>query len=201
MGRTSALHRLLLLLSAIIAAYQVVVGVEGLATFTAACYTVAFGVLVIAALLLLVLGLEILDSPVVVIVSTVIPLSLSLGLVSQFLTTVAAAYLIFAVAGFSAVVITRLYFPGRLAVIILAAVHGIAGLVIFLLPLILVIQGETTAGFLLVSLGGALIGLAGLLLAFLKTGRPILPRETILSVLPLILLAMSLAFVTGFALL
>jgi hypothetical protein len=199
LGRISTLDRLILLLTAVSAAYQVVKGIEGLDTFTIACYTVAFGVILIAALLLLILGLDVLDSPLVVIVSTIIPLSLTLGLVSQFLPDYTTLYLVFTFIGFTAVVLTRFFVPGRFAVIVLAAVHGIAGLTIFLLPIVLTLQDKTAAGFLLVSLGGALIGVGGLLLAFLKTGKPILPRETILRVLPGLLLLMTLSFVAGFA--
>jgi len=197
--RISILDRLFLLLTALLAAYQVVKGIEGLDSITLASYTVAFGILLLAALLLMVLGLEILDSPVVVIVSTIIPLSLSLGLISQFVSELAMVYLVFTILGFVAVVITRFFIPGKMAVVVLAIVHGVAGLIIFILPIVLTIQNETEVGFLFVSLGGALIGLGGMLLAFLKTGKPILPRETILSVLPGLLLLMTLSFVVGFA--
>jgi len=197
--RLSILDRLFLLLTALLAAYQVVRGIEGLDSFTIASYTVAFGVLLLAALLLMVLGLEVLDSPVVVIVSTIIPLSLSLGLISQFASEFSMVYLVFAILGFLAIVITRFFISGRIAVVVLAIVHGVAGLVIFILPIVLTIQDETPLGFLFVSLGGALIGLGGMLLAFLKTGKAILPRETILRVLPGLLLVMTLSFVAGFA--
>ncbi len=199
MKRISILDRLFLLLTALLSAYQVVKGIEGLDSITIASYTVAFGVLLLAALLLMVLGLEILDSPVVVIVSTVIPLSLSLGLISQFVSELTTAYLVFTILGFIAVVITRFFISGKFAVVVLAIVHGVAGLIIFILPIVLTIQGETEVGFLFVSLGGALIGLGGMLLGFLKTGKPILPRETILSVLPGLLLLMTASFVAGFA--
>jgi len=193
------LDRLLLLLTALTAAYQVVRGIEGLENFTIISYTVAFGVILIASLLLLVLGLDILDSPSVGMVSTLIPLSLSLGLISQFVSELIWYYLIFSLVGFAAVVVTRIFFPGMIAVVALAIVHGIAGLIIFILPIILTLQEVTPAGFLLVSLGGALIGVGGLLLAFLKTGKPILPREMILRVLPGLLFLMTLFFVAGFA--
>jgi hypothetical protein len=197
--RISILDRLILLLTALFAAYQVVKGIEGLDSFTIISYTIAFGVLLLASLLLLIFGLEILDSPVVVIVSTIIPLSLSLGLISQFVPELATIYLVFTILGFIAVLITRFFLPGKIAVVVLAIVHGVAGLIIFILPIVLTIQGETEAGFLFVSLGGALIGVGGMLLGFLKTGKPILPRETILSVLPGLLLLMTVAFVVGFA--
>ena len=82
--------------------------------------------------------------------------------------------------------------------IVLAVVHGISGMVIFLLPILLSLNGVTEVGFFLVGIGGALIGLGGLLLSFLKTGRPILSRETILTLLPWLFLLMTIAFVAGF---
>lgn len=193
-------NRILLLLTALLAAYQVAIGVDGLDAFAILCYTIAFGVLLIACLLILILGFEILESPLVVIVSTIIPLSLSLGLVWEYLIQFRMLYLLFTILGFLAVVISRSFFPGRSAVISLATVHGISGLVIFLLPIILSLMGYTNPGFALVGIGGALIGIGGLLLSFLRTGRPILSRERILSLLPGLLFAMTITFVIGFAL-
>jgi hypothetical protein len=200
MKTISILDRIPLLLTALLAAYQVVDGVDGLDTFAIICYTIAFGVLLVACLLMIILGFEILDSPLVVIVSTIIPLSLSLGLVWEYLTEFRLLYLTFAILGFLAVIITRKFSPGRAAVLVLAIVHGISGLVIFLLPIQLSMLGHTAPGFALVGVGGALIGIGGLLLSFLKTGRPILSRRMILSMLPGLLLLMSIAFVAGFAL-
>lgn len=162
-------------------------------------YTVAFGVLLVTGLLLIILGLEVLDSPAVVIVSTVIPLSLSLGLVWQHLAGWRLAYLIFVIAGFVAIIITRIAKLGRLSTFVLAVVHGVAGLIIFILPLILSMTAQEKPGFALVGVGGALIGLGGLLLSFLKAGKPILSRGTILNVLPGLLVLTTAAFVIGFA--
>lgn len=192
--------RLFLLLTVLLAAYQVAVGIEGLALLPVVAYTVAFGVLLVACLLLVILGFEALDSPVVVIVSTSIPLSLSLGMIWEFLAPLRIPYLILAVIGFTAVVITRSTpMPGRLPTIVLALVHGVAGMVIFLLPIIIATTGRAKPGFALVGAGGALIGLGGLSLSFLRAGRPILSRETILEVLPGLLFLMTLCFVIGFA--
>jgi hypothetical protein len=200
MKSISPIDRIVLLLTALLAAYQVAVGIEGLDSFAILCYTIAFGVLLVACLLLLILGFEILDSPLVMIVSTIIPLSLSLGLVWEYMVAIRQYYLAFAVLGFLAVIITRQFTPGRPAVIVLAIVHGIAGMLIFLLPIVLSIQGVTNLGFIFVGIGGALIGIGGLLLSFLKTGRPILSRDAILTVLPGLLMLMTFAFVAGFAL-
>ena len=97
-------------------------------------------------------------------------------------------------------VITRtLPMPGKFQIFVIALVHGVAGLTIFLLPSILASNGSMRPGFALVGLGGALIGILGLLLSFLKTGRPIFPRETIHKVLPGLLTLMTACFVAGFA--
>ena len=195
------LDRVLLLLAGLLASYQIAVGIDGLATLPIIAYTIAFGILLVAGLLLIILGFDVLDSPIVVIVSTVIPLSLSLGLVWEHFATYRSLYLIFVVVGFLTVLTTRLLpLHNRLPVLVLAVVHGIAGLTIFLLPIVFSIAGQARPGFSLVGVGGALIGVGGLLLALLKAGRPLLSRETILKVLPGLLLLMTLAFVAGFAL-
>ncbi len=199
MKKISPLDRILLLITGLLAAYQIVVGLEGLGTLATWCYTIAFGVLLVAGLLMIIMGFEVLDSPLVVIVATIIPLSLSAGLVAEYLPAYSAAYLAFAVIGFLAVAITRFATPGRLATISLAVVHGIAGLLIFILPLVLSLSGAAPGGFALVGVGGALIGVGGLLLSFLKLGKPVLPQKTILSVLPGLLVLMTAAFVAGFA--
>ena len=200
MKKITVLDRILLLVTGLLAAYQIVVGIEGSATMAMWAYTIAFGVLLVAGLLLIILGFEILDSPLVVIVSTIIPLSLSLGLVWEYLPGWRIPYLIFAIVGLLAVAFTRYTTPGKTASFTLMPVHGIAGLLIFGLPILLALRGDASAGFAWVGIGGALIGVGGLLLAFLKAGKPILPRNTILAVLPGLLLLMTAAFVAGFAL-
>lgn len=198
--KMTILDRVLLLLTGLLAAYQVAIGIDGLETLPTITYTIGFGVLLVAGLLLIILGFDVLDSPVVVIVSTVIPLSLSLGLVWEHLPVYRTFYLVFALAGFLAIIITRsLPMKKKPPVIVLAAVHGIAGMTIFLLPLFLVFTGRSTPGFALVGLGGALIGLGGLLLSFLKAGKPILSRSTILKILPGLLLLTTALFVLGFS--
>lgn len=193
--------RILLLLTCLLAAYQIAMGIDGYSTLPVIAYSTAFGVLLVAGLLLLILGFEVLDSPIVVIVSTIIPLSLAIGLISQYLTNYRVMYLIFAIIGFFAIVITRaLPIRNKFPLFILVIVHGVAGLIIFSLPIILVFSGLARSGFLLISVGGALISLGGLLLALLKAGKPLLSREIIFRVLPSLLLLMTAAFVAGFAL-
>lgn len=199
--KVTLLDRILLLLTCLLAAYQVVAGINGLENIPTIAYTIAFGVLLVAGLLMIILGLDVLNSRIVVMFSTLIPLSLSLGLVWEHSSTLRIPYLIFAMFGYLAVIITRsIPFTPQLSTIILAVVHGAAGMVVFLLPSILSANGTMRPGFALVGLGGALIGLAGLLLYFLKAGRPIVSREVILRILPAIFLLMTVAFVAGFSL-
>jgi hypothetical protein len=200
MKKITVLDRILLLITGLLAAHQIVIGIEGAATMAMWAYTIAFGVLLVAGLLLIILGFEILDSPLVVIVSTIIPLSLSLGLVWEYVPGWRTVYLIFAIGGFLAVAFTRYVTPGKAASFTVMPIHGIAGLLIFGLPIFLAVRGDVPTGFAWVGIGGALIGVGGLLLSFLKAGKPVLTRETILTVLPGLLLLMTAAFVAGFAL-
>jgi hypothetical protein len=197
--KLSSLDRVLLLLTVILASYQVSAGIDGFSALPITAYTIAFGVILIAALLIFILGMEVLDSPIVVIVSTIIPLSLAVGLVWQHLASYRTSYLVFAIIGFLAVTLTRsIQMQNKLPVVVLAFTHGIAGLTIFLLPIILSIQGQVKPLFSLVGIGGALIGVGGLLLSFLKTGKPILSRDTIMRLFPILLLLTTALFVAGF---
>jgi hypothetical protein len=197
--KMTSIDRLLLMLTGVLAGYQVAVGINGLGTVPITAYTIGFGVLLVAGLLLIILGFDVLDSPIVVIVSTIIPLSITLGLVWENLASFRTLYLIFAISGFLAVSITRsMPIQNKLPTFIIAIVHGVAGMTIFLLPSILAADGTRHPAFALVGLGGALIGLGGLLLSFLKAGKPIVPRETILKILPGLLLLMTACFVAGF---
>ena len=199
--RITILNRLLLLFTSLLAAYQIALGIEGLGTLPTIAYTIAFGILLVAGLLLIILGYDVLDSPIVVIVTTGIPLSLSLGLVWEHCSAYRTSYLVFGVAGFLAVLATRLLpLRSKLPVLVLAVVHGIAGLTILGLPILLSLTGQARPGFSLVGVGGALIGVGGLLLALLKAGKPLVSRAIILKLLPGLLLLMTAAFVAGFAL-
>lgn len=199
--KMSALDRILILLTGLLAAYQIVVGIDGFSAGPIIAYTIAFGVLLVALLLLIILGFDALEAPVVVVVSTIIPLSLSLGLIWQHFAAFRIPYLLFTLIGFFLVTLTRsapVQAGNRVPALVIAVVHGISGIIIFLLPIVISAQGQVKPAFALVGIGGALIGLGGLLLSFLKTGRPVVSREAILRLLPGLLLLMTLCFVAGF---
>jgi len=192
------LDRIFLLITGLLASYQVVQGIDGFNNMAIACYTIAFGVIVVASLLMIILGFDVLDSSLVAITTTLIPTSLALGLVSQFMRVILVPYGLIIVFGCIVLVIARVIGPGKLAVFVLAIVHGISGVTIFLLPLLAFLWNDTGAGFLLVAIGGMMMGLSGLLLSFLKTGNPIYSRETILRIFPGMLMLTTLAFTIGF---
>ncbi len=198
MKTLSVSDRLFFLITVFLAGYQIVNGIDGFDFWTTLFLTVAFGVLLLAALLLFLFGFEILENKLVVVVATLAPLSLSAALIFAFLPRYKMVYALFAGLGFLGIVFTQFKAPGKIPVLFLAPVHAVAGLIIFLLPLIRSFEGKAPKSFALVGVGGALMGLGGLLLAFLKSGAPILPKKTIFSVFPLLLALTTALFVLGF---
>ena len=163
-------------------------------------YIIGFGVLLVAGLLLIAFTYAALGNPLVVIVAVLIPASISLGLVAEFLPQYEKRYLTFALIGLVLITITRFTGPAGLATVVLIIVHSAAGLLIFGLPLWAVKQGKAPSGFELVTVGGTLIGLGGIALAFLKTGGQLLffSGAFVMAILAPLLLLMSLAFAWGF---
>jgi hypothetical protein len=199
MVKATVPDRILLILTSLLAGYQIAIGITPFGRFPIITFTTGFGVLFIAGLLLLIFGIDALDSPVVVILSTIIPLSLSLGLVSEYIPAYQMIYLGFTIVGFMIIFFSRVIPQfSRLSLIVLTIVHGLAGLIIFILPLVLVAIGRAGPIFPLVSLGGGLIGITGLLLAFQKAGKPLVSRNMIFRYFPVVLFLMTTAFVLGF---
>ena len=163
-------------------------------------YIISFAVLLVAGLLLIFFGYGVLASPWVVIVSVLIPACLSLGLVAEFYPQYEKGYLAFVVIGLLAIAITRFTGPEGLATIVLIIVHSVAGLAIFFIPIIAVRQDKAPGGFIWVTVGGVLIGLGGIALAFLKTGGQLLffSADFVFTILAPLLLLMSLAYTWGF---
>jgi hypothetical protein len=129
-----------------------------------------------------------------------IPTGLAAGLTTQFLPKWGKAYGIFALAGLVLITVTRFTGPAVLATVPLVIVHSVSGLLIFALPIAAVKRGEAVSGFLGVTVGGALIGLGGIALAFIKTGGQLLffSTEFVNAILAPLLLCMALAFTWGY---
>lgn len=190
--------RLLLLLTFLLAGYQVVKGIEGLDSFPTVMATVGFGVLIVASLLLIIFGIDFLSSPLTASVSSIIPLSLAGGISHQFLPQFKTAYLVFAAIGLLAILTTRFLKVNRsLQTLVLAVIHSIAGVIIVFVPIYLVASGQISPLLLLVSLGGLLMGVAGLFLGLLHSDRLKQPKENIYLTVVGILTAAALCFVAG----
>ena len=163
-------------------------------------YMISFAVLLVAGLLLIAFTYDILGSPWVVIVSALIPVCLSLGLIYEFYSGYGKLYLVVAVVGLIAMSITRFTGPASLATIFLIIVHSMAGLIIIITPFLATRNGLTPGGFVAVAIGGILIGLGGVALAFLKLGKQLLffSQEFVFTILAPLLLLMVICFAWGF---
>jgi hypothetical protein len=160
-------------------------------------YMMGFLVLLVSGLILIWQGWGALASPYVLTVATLIPLGISMGLMNQYFPKWKKAYSWFALVGLLAIAYTSItgHDLKRLAVPIF---HGVAGLIIFLVPFL--VKDKAPKGFWWVGIGGALIGIGGIALAFLTSGKQLLffSQEVVLMILAPLLLLMALAFAGGF---
>ncbi|PWH12749.1 MAG: hypothetical protein DDG59_15375 [Anaerolineae bacterium] len=161
-------------------------------------YLLGFAVLLVAGLLLIVLDYGVLASPYVLTIASLIPLGISLGVANQYFPAWKKAFAWFALIGFLAIAITSIAALATLKKIAVPLFHGVAGLVIFLGPFL---AKKAPKGFWWVGVGGALIGIGGIALAFLSVGKPLLgvfTAELVFTILSPLLLLMTLAFAWGF---
>jgi hypothetical protein len=160
-------------------------------------YMMGFVVLLISGLLLIFLGYGILSSPYVLTVASLIPLGISMGIAEQYFPAWKRAFKWFALIGFLAIAIASIGGIGVLRKIVVPLFHGVAGLVIFLGPFL---AKKAPAGFWWVGIGGLLIGLGGIALAFISLGSQLLffSPAFVMQILAGLLLLMTLAFTWGF---
>lgn len=161
-------------------------------------YLMGFAVLLISGLLLIFLGLDILASPYVLTVASLIPLGISMGLAEEYFPSWKKAFKWFAVVGFLAIAITSIGGMDSLKKIAVPLFHGVAGLVIFIGPFL---AKDTPKGFWWVGIGGALIGLGGIALAFITMGSQLLffSPALVMAILTPLLFLMAGSYALGFA--
>ena len=162
-------------------------------------YLMGFAVLLISGLLLIFhpshLGL--LASPYVLTVASLIPLGISMGVAEEYYPAWKTYFKWFAAIGFVAIAVSSIGGMDLLKKISVPLFHGVAGLVIFLGPFL---AKGAPKGFFWVGIGGLLIGLGGIALAFISVGKQLLffsPEFVMLILTPLLLL-MTGAFALGF---
>lgn len=161
-------------------------------------YLMGFAVLLISGLLLIFLGLDILASPYVLTVASLIPLGISMGIAEEYFPSWKKAFKWFAVLGFLAIAITSIGGMDSLKRIAVPLFHGVAGLVIFIGPFV---AKGAPKGFWWVGIGGALIGLGGIALAFITMGSQLLffSQALVMAILTPLLFLMAGAYALGFA--
>ena len=198
MKKKSILGRIIYLLTGHMAGYQIIKGMENYSNLTTTLYTISFGILLLACLLLLLMGFEIMENNYIAIVSALIPITLSLGLVTDKLEN-STMYSILISAGFLIAVTLRLFSSGKIQSLSIGVIHFLSGSVIFFLPIILFFTGVAEIQILMVSFGGVLIGSGGMLLGLLKAGKSILSKEKVVALFPTILFFATTSFVIGLA--
>ncbi len=195
--------QIVLLLTGLVAIYLILRFFHRYRSTSQVCdvyYMVSFAVLLVAGLLLILFSYDALANPLVVIVAYLLPAGLSLGLVAEFYPRYEKAYLGFVMLGLIAIAVTRFVGPAGLATAVLPIFHSVAGLLIFAIPIMAITGGKAGGGFLWVTIGGTLIGLGGMALAFLKAGKQLLffSADVVFTILAPLLLLMALAFAWGF---
>ena len=161
-------------------------------------YIMGILVLLVSGLLLIFMGYDILGTPFVLTVASLIPLGISMGLAEQYFPAWKKYFKWFATIGFLAIAISAFAQIDLLRKISVPLFHGVAGLVLFLGPFF---ARKAAKGFWMVGVGGALIGIGGIALAFLTIGKPLLgifTADLVYLILSPLLLLMTLAFTYGF---
>ena len=130
-------------------------------------------------------------------VASLIPLGISMGLAEEYFPAWKKYFKWFALIGFLAIAITSIGGLDTLKKIAVPVFHGVAGLVIFLGPFV---AKKTPKGFYWVGIGGLLIGLGGIALAFISAGSQLLffSPKFVMQILTPLLFLMTGAFALGF---
>ncbi len=175
-------------------------------------YITSFAILFVSCILLILSGWNLfgdkwanwnlLQHAFVATAAILIPLCLSVGLMIEYHKKKSKKYIIFAIIALLLIILTRYEFftNNVVKVVIYAGIHSIAGLLIFFIPIFAIKNNSAPKGFYFVTVGGALIGIAGIALAILKSGSQFLffSREFVLAILAPLLLLMTLAYIWGF---
>jgi len=196
--KVSILNRIIFLLTGHMAGYKIISGMDNYSNLTTTLYTISFGLLLLASLLLLLMGFQIMENDYVAVVTSIIPITLSLGLVTDKLDH-ATFYSVIISLSFIIAVALRFFSSGKIAALSLGAIHLLSGSVIFSLPIILFATGKAGIHILMISLGGTIIGVGGMFLGFLKAGKLAMKKEKIYSFFPILLFLTTTAFVIGLA--
>ncbi len=197
MKKIASINKVFLLITAILAGYQVVTGGHGTTQITIWSYTIGFGILVVSSIITMIVGFDTFNKPLVVIFSALIPISISTGLVSQISSEMTKWYLVYAVVGFLIIILTRFIKNKGLANLALSIIHAISGVTILILPIYLVFSLSYRPNLLFFSVGGIIMGLGGLLIFWGQKEGIFFHRNSKYAYLPGLLLLSTILFSLG----
>jgi len=162
-------------------------------------FAVAFLVMLVAGLILIFAGWDALATDFVSVVAGVIPFSLATGLVARYYPSAHKPYLGLMVLGLLSIAVVKFGGFDDLSRVIYPIFHGIAGLTIFFIPIMVIRTKRAPGGFIYFSIGGALIGLGGMALAFLSAGKQLLffSGDVVIAILAPLLFLTTLGFAMG----
>ena len=201
---TTILDQGLLLLTGLIAVYLIYRFIQAIQTKEGNVrpfypYIVSFAVLFVSGVLVILFDFAVLARPEIKIVATLIPFGIAIGLMCEFYKKYAQYYKAFLALGF--ILIILLNYEVLDTKIVYPIFHSVAGLTIFLVPILAVKNKLANVGFIGVTIGGTIIGIGGIALAFLGAGKPLLgifTGELVFAILTTILFTMTLGFTYGF---
>jgi len=162
-------------------------------------YIVSFLVFLVAGLILIFAGWDALGNNFVAVVAGLIPFSLATGLMAKYHEANSKNYLYLMVLGVVLITVSR-YAGYGWGSVVYPIFHAIAGLTIFFVPILAVKAGKAASQFVYVTVGGTLISLGGIALAFLKAGKQLLffSQDFVLLILAPLLFLTALFFSLGF---
>ncbi len=195
--------KLFLLLTGLIAIYMIYFFIKKNGEEKCSCniyFIVSFLVLLVAGLILIFSGWGALANNFVAVVAGLIPFGLATGLIAKFYKKYEIPYLILMLLGLVLIALTRYGGMESLGKIVYPIFHAIAGLTIFFIPILKVFSDEVKSAFVFVTVGGGLIGLGGIALAFLKAGKQLLffSQDFVLMILAPLLFLTALSYAIGF---
>jgi hypothetical protein len=165
--------QIVLLLTGLIAIYAIFMLIKKGKNASNIYFILSFTVLLVSGLLLIYFGWGILANNFIAVVATLIPFTLAIGLVTKFYPDKANGYLGLMVVGLIVIAATRFADMGVAAKVAYPLFHSIAGLTIFFIPILAVKANKVKGIFASVTVGGTLIGVGGIALAFIRAGKPL----------------------------
>jgi len=170
-------------------------------------HRVSLSVLGLAATLLAVYGWGILgmmgdatSNKLVATVSSLIPFSWATGLVARFYPRFEKPFLALMILGVMLILISRFMDAPLMSRIVYPVFHSVAALVVILTPILAYRRGLRNALFIMVSLGGTLISIGGISLAFLMAGKQLMffSQEIVLMIFAPLLFVTATLYFLGF---